>query len=425
MRAMKKLSLLLALAPVALRAQVHLENERIVKVRRNVEVSFDVRADKGAVRGPYRIVCTPCLLNGADTVWLEPFEVFSRTSLRRERQDRLLLYRQRDWQPGPLQMLHGSLIAYTASIPYERWMRSATLSYRSEIVGCDRCKEHAVLPVAEEIQIYVPPVPELTDVETDPQRFEVVDVHRRWEFRNREMKIDFPVSRTELNEDFFGNRQALDEIVKAVRGLQARRDRHLSQIEIYGFASPEGSMDFNERLAAGRAEALREYIRRAVSGLSGEMFRLVNGVENWDGLRRMVADSQMPGREEVLDVIDSVPVEQGRKSRLMALRGGDTYRYMLREFYPLLRNACYVSVYYDVLEDTAAVRINEAHGLIREGRYADALRLLERVDDDPRAYNAVGVCHMMLEEEDEAAEWFEKAIAAGCEEARENLDQIR
>lgn len=32
---------------------------------------------------------------------------------------------------------------------------------------------------------------------------------------------------------------------------------------------------------------------------------------------------------------------------------------------------------------------------------------------------------MMLEEEDEAAGWFEKAVAAGYEEARENLEQIR
>ena len=35
------------------------------------------------------------------------------------------------------------------------------------------------------------------------------------------------------------------------------------------------------------------------------------------------------------------------------------------------------------------------------------------------------VHQMMLEDEDEAAEWFEKALAAGFEEARENLSQIR
>lgn len=98
---------------------------------------------------------------------------------------------------------------------------------------------------------------------------------------------------------------------------------------------------------------------------------------------------------------------------------------MLREFYPLLRNACYVSVYYDVLDDPAAATINRAQSRIRAGHYAEALGILEPVSADPRAYNAIGVCHMMLEDEDEAAEWFEKALAAGFEEARENLSQIR
>lgn len=425
MSSMRTIFLILAFMPLGLRAQVYLEHESVSKVRRNVEVRFDIRAEKGAVRGPYRIVCTPFLVNGADTAMLPAFEVFSRTSLRRERQDRLLYEGIRDWQPGPNQLLHGTTRAYSATIPYARWMRTATLSYRSEIVGCDRCKEHAVLPVAEDIPVYVAPRATVDTVVADPRRFEVVDVHRRWIFRNREMKIDFRVSRTELDPDLYSNRQTLDEIVAAVEGLLARKDRRLSEIEIYGFASPEGPQAFNERLGEGRAKALRDYIRSQIAELTESQFRLVNGEENWEGLRRMVDTSSMPGRADVLAVIDTVSVESGRKRVLMELHGGDSYRYMLREFYPLLRNACYVSVYYDVLDDPAAATINRAQSRIRAGHYAEALGILEPVSADPRAYNAIGVCHMMLEDEDEAAEWFEKALAAGFEEARENLSQIR
>lgn len=425
MRIMRRLYLIFAIIPIGLRAQVYLENEDVSKVRQNVEVRFDIRAEKGAVRGPYKIVCTPCLVNGADTAWLSPFEVFSRTSLRRERQDRLLYEGIRDWQPGVHQLLHGTTATYSTTLPYERWMRTATLSYRSEIVGCDRCKEHAVLPVAKDIPVYVAPKASVSVVASDPRHFEVVDVHRRWVFRNREMKIDFRVSRTELDPSLYSNRKTLDEIVEAVEGLLARQDRHLTEIEIYGFASPEGNRAFNERLGEGRAQALRDYIRSEVPELTEKQFLLVNGEENWEGLRRMVEASDMPGREDVLAVIDTVSVESGRKNRLKALHGGRSYRYMLREFYPLLRNACYVSVYYDVLEDTAASTINAAQAEIRTGHYAEALRLLEPVSADPRSYNAIGVCHMMLEDEDEAAIWFEKALAAGFEEARSNLSQIR
>lgn len=422
---MRTLLLILALVPAGARAQIRLEREEVVKIRRHVEVRFDVRAERGTVRGPYRVVCTPCLINGPDTAWLAPFEVFSRTWLRRERQDRLLCDGIRDWQPGARQMLQGSTKSYVATIPYERWMRTATLSYRSEVVGCDRCRARAVLPVAEDLAVYVAPRAAIDTVAADPLRFEVVDLHRRWDFREREMKVDFRVSQTELDPDLRANRQTLDEIVSAVAELLRRPDRHLSEIEIYGFASPEGNRALNERLAAGRAEALRDHIRARLPELTASQFRLVNGEENWEGLRRLVEASSMPGREDVLAVIDTIPVDAGRKTRLMTLHGGDSYRYMLREFYPQLRNACYVSVYYDVLDDRAATMINAAQTLIRSGHYAEALRQLDPVLDDPRAWNAVGVCHMMLEAEDEAAVWFEKALAAGCEAARANLSQIR
>ena len=109
----------------------------------------------------------------------------------------------------------------------------------------------------------------------------------------------------------------------------------------------------------------------------------------------------------------------------MKLAGGKPYRYMLREFYPELRNACYISVYYDVLGDKGADAVNEANALIREGKYDEALAVLLEWKEDARAYNSIGVCYMMLEEDEEAARWFEKAIEAGNAEAARNLEQIR
>ena len=63
----------------------------------------------------------------------------------------------------------------------------------------------------------------------------------------------------------------------------------------------------------------------------------------------------MPYRDEVLDVLDNTPVwifdernrvVGGRKQRLMDLRGGEPYRYMLREFFPDLRSSVVVTLYF-------------------------------------------------------------------------------
>lgn len=98
---------------------------------------------------------------------------------------------------------------------------------------------------------------------------------------------------------------------------------------------------------------------------------------------------------------------------------------MLKEFYPGLRNACYVSVYYDVLGDKAADAVNAANGLIRAGKYSEALEMLLEYRKDDRTFNSIGVCYMMLEDEEEAISWFEKALQAGYTEAEGNLKQLK
>ena len=199
----------------------------------------------------------------------------------------------------------------------------------------------------------------------------------------------------------------------------------LQGVEITGFASPEGGLSLNTRLGAGRAAALKEYIRGEMPELRDEDFVLVNGVENWDGLRALVAASNMEYKDEVLAILDDNTLGTGRKAALMNLKNGKPYRYMLKEFYPELRNACYVSVFYDVLADKVADAVNAANELIRAGKYAEALKSLEAYKNDDRVFNSIGVCYMMMEEEEIAIEWFEKAIKAGHAEAEKNLKQLK
>ena len=74
----------------------------------------------------------------------------------------------------------------------------------------------------------------------------------------------------------------------------------------------------------------------------------------WTQLRTMVAESDMPYCDEVLDVIDRTPVWvydaqhriiDGRKKRLMDLRGGIPYKYMYEHMFPELRSSMVVSLY--------------------------------------------------------------------------------
>lgn len=123
--------------------------------------------------------------------------------------------------------------------------------------------------------------------------------------------------------------------------------KRISKIHIVATCSPEGFYSYNSQLAARRAESMRKVL--------GEYIDLPDSVIvenpvaiNWDGLRKMVmADPEVPHREEVLDIIDNSPElfvnDEGktlelRKQRLLWRFDGKAWEYMYEKFYPSLRS---------------------------------------------------------------------------------------
>jgi len=242
------------------------------------------------------------------------------------------------------------------------------------------------------------------------------------------LAVYFPQGRSVIDPAFADNDKTLRDLIYTVNAINASSDSNIATIFVAGFASPEGSYATNEALAQRRAEALQTFILRNTSA-SGKAMMLYNGSEDWDGLRQMVAASDMPLRAEVLRIIDNVPIwdasrQVGREGELMRLDGGSAYRYMLTNFFPKLRNATYVKVVYDERTDDAATTINRAIDQIEANDYTGALTTLRQVDSDPRAYNPIGVCYMMTGDFDKAKQYFDKAIASGNNDARTNLFQI-
>ena len=416
--------LLMAFWPVFLSAQVVVSGESVKRNKRDVEVRFDLESTPKSLKSRYKIEITPFLYSGTDTAYLPPVEVYGKIRYRRERQEAALSGNPR-WSLSSHQVMEGTPYRYFASFPYEGWMRQASLGYTRQVVGCGcDCYDGSTV-VAENLPVYTAPIPHISESIVEPARYEVADAHRRWAFEGDEIKVFFPVSKTDLLLTEYGNQAALDRIIAGIRQIGDLDSLRLNGVEITGFASPEGREGFNVTLGKGRVESLRNYIRSRVPELSDDDFELINGEENWSGLRRLVAASDMPFRQEVLDIIDG-ETGDARKESLRRLEGGRPYAYMLRHFYPELRNASYIAVYFDVLRDFGADAINAANTAIRSGDYAYALSLLEPYREDSRTWNSIGVCCMMLEREDEAIEWFEKALTTDqASEARRNLEQLK
>ncbi len=418
----------------ATKLAVKISDVRVEQQGQQVTVGLTAEPARKAVKSNYKLSLTPYLWSGADTLRLDPMVVIGKNKQRRQTQQRWLAGIK---TPAPEQPLkQGVGTRYQSQTALREWMYGSSLGLERKLEGC--CTEQPLDP--QPLASNLLPKPEVA-VQAEPEaKFvpqytpripvaQVSEVHKKWQFKEDELIIDFRVARTEIDPTLFVNQKTLDLITDAVKQIRSNPLTRMNEIDITGYASPEGDLQQNIRLAEARAQALKGYLQQHIDSLPDSIFQLHNGGENWDGLRRMVASSDMKYRDQVLAFIDNTPLvdpatKQTRNNRLKKLLDGEPYRHILKYFYPNLRSACYISIYYDVVGDTAADKINRAIEHIAIKEYDTALSLLMKVCDDPRAWNSIGVCYLMTDRPIQAKAWLEQAAENGDAQAAENLKQL-
>ena len=357
------------------------------------------------------------------------------------------------------------------TLPYEPWMADAGLNVQRDECGCGESAlmnvEHTFDKVTLE-RMLVPYVvtPHLSYVEPKVEEIKSRDIQA-------ECFLDFEVNKVDIRPEYMNNPQELAKIRAMIDDLKSDANINVKRLDIIGYASPEGTLAANKRLSEGRAMALRNYLA-ARYDFPRNQYYIMFGGENWDGLVKALDTFEMDYKEEVLDIITNVPIEKGRETKLMQLRGGVPYRLMLKELFPSLRVAiCKVS--YDVrnfnLEEAkevikkrpqnlslnemfmvantypkgsqefidifeTAVRIypeseianmNAATAALSRNDLISAERYLERVkpDDCLSEYNnTMGVLSLMKGDYESSEKYLKVAAQSGLGVAKENLEEL-
>ena len=155
-------------------------------------------------------------------------------------------------------------------------------------------------------------------------------------------RYGYSIFEPELNE----NGARLDRFIGRLWELRADTTYRIEGLTFVGAASPEGNAVMNNRLSARRAENILAHIRTRLE-LPDSLVRVVSLGIDWDGLTALVEASQMPYRDEVLDILYHTPewiyrdgkIVDGRKRRLEMLRGGQAWWYMCEHLFPELRSS--------------------------------------------------------------------------------------
>ena len=294
------------------------------------------------------------------------------------------------------------------------------------------------------------------------------------------VRITFEVAKSEVLPDFANNRTELTRVDREIRPLLTDHDSTYTvrEASIYGYASPEGGYEYNRNLSESRAYGFRNYLERIYGMSRIPTFDVQGRGEDWEGLRKLITESSLSERDEILRIIDRESLSyDARDQQLKLLRGGRTYKILLGEIYPLLRRIDMTLQYgvrdfeqrevatiidtrpqdlsqreiYDLAHtrnsdavartqrsnygreyDIAAryfpkdpiAQINASSAALIRGELEIAHLYLERVAQDSRSYNNLGVYHWMRQEYDQAADYFRRAPQESQEMAQRNLTQM-
>ena len=168
----------------------------------------------------------------------------------------------------------------------------------------------------------------------------------------KEVCIGFPVGNSTLDTAYGNNAARLSEVVSFLESVKKDSTLELVEVSFCGSASPEGGFAINRELAEKRRNSLERYVRERVSLPDGIISR-PEGFIAWERLAELVEVSDMPHKEEAVDVLRNVPeftynnkgvLVDSRKKHLMELQYGRTCHYTHKHFIDQIRNASVILV---------------------------------------------------------------------------------
>ena len=158
--------------------------------------------------------------------------------------------------------------------------------------------------------------------------------------------LDFPVNKITIYPEYRKNPSELQKIRETIDVVRNDKYATITEVSIKGYASPEGSYSNNTYLAENRAKALLNYVRNLYD-FKDARFTVDFEPEDWAGLERMVKESNLEGKDEILAIIhaDTPKDWDQREWKLKNVNGGADYRIILRDIYPALRHSDYAVKY--------------------------------------------------------------------------------
>ena len=254
----------------------------------------------------------------------------------------------------------------------------------------------------------------------------------------QEANIKFLVAQTQLRKSELTN-NSVTEFVQLLQRINYERETMmLNNIEVSGFASPEGRFTMNDRLASGRQNVSEGYVRQQLKFSSLDAPVDVRyTAEDWEGFQELVRASDIQDKDVILRVLSMYDDPEEREQQIRNM--SEAFQELSDGILPELRRARLIANYEVIGRNDDQIReqfkANPAELNVEELLYAatltedanEQLRIYESAVKlyaaDARAYNNIGRIYYMQGNFDRARKYFQQALSVDnkLDEANANL----
>lgn len=314
----------------------------------------------------------------------------------------------------------GGNFSYTDVIPFEEGMMKSELFVTASAGKGTSRKDLGESKIADGVKA----TPYL--VQSDDRPIMAEDKFQRIIRERSVATINYLVNSSQVRGSELRD-QDIKDWKEFLKELKENERLEASDVTIDAFASPEGEVDKNDRLATNRANTAKGTIERMAKRAKLDELEssyTEKGLgEDWDGFRKLMQESDIEDKELIIRILETYSDVNEREQEIKNL--AKTYTEISKDILPKLRRS-EMTLSYDVIgysdeELTSISKTNPDSLNLEELLYAanlhgdmgDQLAVYQnaeaRFTDDNRAANNIGVIYMKQGNDADAAAQFTKA----------------
>lgn len=264
------------------------------------------------------------------------------------------------------------------------------------------------------------------------------DTFQRVNEKKQEANIKFLINQANIRKSELKN-NSVHEFVEMLKKINADREGfNVQNVEIQAYASPEGGVKLNDKLAGNRKNESEKYVKNTLKRTK------VNAdidahytAQDWDGFQKLVAASDLQDKEVILRVLSMYEDPQEREQQIRNMSAG--FRELADGILPELRRSRLIINYETIGRSDEQIKAQYSEDASKlsadELLYSATLdepvakqeeiykKTVETYPNDYRAYNNLAALALAKGDTAKAREYAQKAASLGANtpEAQANL----